>query len=189
MSRFNEKPDTLCWSCHNACGKCAWSAFGIPVAGWTATETIVRGDRGPSRHKLLDSFIVSECPQFKPDEPLRADKVTDEGFRHLLFALLCDLVWDYANAYVKLQAEPDDVTRIRSEQTMKEIESYVEKPLFGDIAYVLELMVDGPKLLELIKRDPLGVIDRLNANPKNARGPQKEKYENSKYRKEQNNAY
>ena len=188
MSRFNEKPDTLCWSCHNACGRCAWSAFGIPVDGWTATETTVRCDRGPLRHKTIQSYIVIECPRYEPDKPMQAKNITDECFKHLLYALLNDLIWDYANAYVKLQAETDGAKRIRSEQTMKEIESYVSKPMFDDIVNVFKLMVDGPKLLDLIKRDPLGVIDRMNANPKNARGPQKERYENSKYRKEQNYA-
>ena len=119
---------------------------------------------------------------------MQAKNITDECFKHLLYAMLNDLIWDYANAYVKLQAETDGAKRIRSEQTMKEIESYVSKPMFDDIVNVLKLMVDGPKLLDLIKRDPLGVIDRMNANPKNARGPQKERYENSKYRKEQNYA-
>lgn len=188
MSRFNEKPDTLCWSCHNACGRCAWSAFGIPVEGWTATETSVKGDRGPFRTKSIQSYIVRECPRFKEDEPLRAERITDDGFKHLLYAMLNDLVWDYASAYIKFQAEMDRDKRIRPEQVMKEIESYVSKPIFDDIVDVLELMVDGPKLLELIRRDPHGVIDRLNANPKNARGEQKEKYKKSKYRKEQNYA-
>ena len=188
MSRFNEKPDTLCWSCHNACGRCAWSAFGIPVEGWAATESSVNVDHGPNRLKQLRTFMVHECPQFKPDEPIRAENVTDEGFRHLLFAMLNDIVRDYANAYIKFQAEMDRDKRIRPEQVMKEIESYVSKPIFDDIVDVLELMVDGPKLLQMIRKDPHGVIDRLNANPKNARGEQKEKYKKSKYRKEQNYA-
>ena len=169
MSRYNEKPDTLCLSCNNACGRCAWSAFGIPVDGWAATETSVKGDRGPSRTKMIQSYIVSECPQFKPDEPLRAERVTDEGFRHLVFAMLCDLVWDYATACIKLQAETNSEKRIRSEKTMKEIESYVSKPLFDDIVDVFELMIDGPKLLELIRRDPHGVIGRMMADPRNVR--------------------
>ena len=169
MSRFNEKPDTLCWSCHNACGRCAWSAFGIPVDGWTATETTVRGHRGPFRHKTIQSYIVSECPRYEPDKPLLADEVTDDGFKHLLYALLNDLVWDYANAYVKLQAETDEDKRIRLEQIVKEIESYVDKPMFDDIVNVLELMVDGPKLLNMIRNDPNGVIGRMMADPRNVR--------------------
>ena len=100
---------------------------------------------------------------------MQAKNVTDEGFKHLLYALLNDLVWDYANAYVKLQAETDDAKRLRSEQTVKEIESYVSKQMFDDIVNVLELMVDGPKLLNMIRNDPNGVIGRMMADPRNVR--------------------
>lgn len=67
---------TLCWRCANACGNCEWSDGSFtPVKGWDATETLLIGDRGISRPKRMQSFIVRKCPKFKDDrEQYRSSK-------------------------------------------------------------------------------------------------------------------
>lgn len=59
------KPETLCWKCANACGKCSWSDGSFtPVPGWKAMKTRLRVD-GPNRY--TDSYIVEECQMFDDD--------------------------------------------------------------------------------------------------------------------------
>lgn len=62
------KPATLCWKCARACGGCSWSDGSFtPVEGWKATPTVLRGDRGVFRHKMMRSYYVQECPLFEND--------------------------------------------------------------------------------------------------------------------------
>lgn len=57
------KPQTLCWRCAKACGKCSWSDRSFtPVEGWVAEPTKLHGDGG-----VIDSFRVIECPLFEDD--------------------------------------------------------------------------------------------------------------------------
>ena len=182
----NNKPDfhpeSLCFRCGNCLDGCSWSRSFVPVEGWRAEPNYINSDEAESYH-------VIECPLYVPDAPKNIEKIHEDGFKPLLYAVLNNMVRDYANAYIKLQASVSDEVRIRSEQTLNEIESFVTQPMFDDVVDVLEIMADGPKLLELIRRDPHGVIDRLNADPDNARGKLKEKYEKAKHRKELNYAY
>lgn len=55
---------TLCWSCDNACGRCEWSAFFIPVKGWNAERSEIK-----NLHKgtAYESYHVYECPKYVPD--------------------------------------------------------------------------------------------------------------------------
>lgn len=68
-------PDTLCWSCANACGGCSWSKTGTygrvtripaPVPGWTAIPSKIRDYK---RREMIEQpgYIVLKCPQYKPD--------------------------------------------------------------------------------------------------------------------------
>ena len=59
---------TLCWSCANACGGCSWSDGSFtPVKGWKAQKTMVRGDRGLYRAKIIKSYRVDKCPLYEDD--------------------------------------------------------------------------------------------------------------------------
>ena len=62
MNDFRHPQPTLCWDCANATGKCSWSSDLKPVKGWTAvpTKKYVYGG-------YMESYLVSECPQFKRD--------------------------------------------------------------------------------------------------------------------------
>lgn len=65
---MQSKP-TLCWKCSKACGGCSWSdGTFTPVEGWTATETTIRGDRGIWRDRIIQSYIVEECPEYEEDK-------------------------------------------------------------------------------------------------------------------------
>ena len=44
---------------------------------------------------------------------------------------------------------------------MREIEKYVVSPTFDEMLGVMKLNIDGQKLLEMIRADPLGVIKRV----------------------------
>ena len=63
------KKNTLCWSCANACGGCSWSdgSFTL-VDGWTAERTSLICDRGEWADKIVESYLVKECPQFVCDK-------------------------------------------------------------------------------------------------------------------------
>lgn len=173
QSRTNNKPDfhleSLCFKCGNCVDGCSWSRTFTPVDGWKAEPNYINSDEAESYH-------VVECPLYVPDKPRSAEQIHDDGFKQLLYAVLNNMVRDYANAYIKLQANPNADKAILLDGTMKEIESFVKQPMFEDIVDVLEIMADGPKLLELIRRDPQGVIDRLNLDPDNLRGRRATEY-------------
>lgn len=54
--------ETLCWDCKNAIGKCTWSQCFVPIKGWKAKPTTY-----DSEGMKIKSFLVKECPEFKPD--------------------------------------------------------------------------------------------------------------------------
>lgn len=151
------KPETLCFRCDNSCGKCSWSARFFPVEGWTATPTKIGTN---CKIKWLPSYFVTDCPKFQADKP-RVDRIHPDGFKPLLYAILNSMIRDYANAYVKYQENPKADDAIHKQRTMGEIESFCKSGFFEDIVDVLEIMADGPKLLELIRKDPLGTLERL----------------------------
>lgn len=187
QSRTNNKPDfhpeSLCFKCGNCVDGCSWSRTFTPVDGWKAEPNYINSDEAESYH-------VIECPQYKLDATRNIEKIHEDGFKPLLYAMLNSMVRDYANAYIKLQANPDADKALLLDGTLKEIESFVKQPMFEDIVDVLEIMADGPKLLELIRRDPNGVIDRLNLDPDNLRGKRARAYREAKLkRKELNHAY
>ena len=67
------KRETLCWQCEWATGKdkkCLWATKFEPVEGWTAIPTKVRADKF-SRHTVIDSFIVCDCPLFELMEEIK----------------------------------------------------------------------------------------------------------------------
>lgn len=65
---MSQSKPTLCWKCSKACGGCSWSdGTFTPVEGWTATETTIRGDRGIWRDRIIQSYIVEECPEYEED--------------------------------------------------------------------------------------------------------------------------
>ena len=62
---------TLGWKCSN-CGNCSWSRSFKPVEGWNAKPTCF-----VDREKVVHSYIVASCPEFKPLTKLRRDKDFD----------------------------------------------------------------------------------------------------------------
>ena len=67
-------PQTICWSCANACGGCSWSRYKThePVPGWTAIPTKIGmqiNSHGRIKRGTVDSYIVLECPEYIPDAP------------------------------------------------------------------------------------------------------------------------
>ena len=75
------KPQTLCWKCANACGKCSWSdGTFTPVEGWTAEQTSIREQHIEygKEHPII-SYHVTACPLFEDDtdqynKPTRRNK-------------------------------------------------------------------------------------------------------------------
>ena len=54
----------ICITCKNSCGLCAWSADLKPVKGWSATPIKKKQSAGV----IVDSFYITDCPQFEYDE-------------------------------------------------------------------------------------------------------------------------
>ena len=66
--------NTLCWKCQNAVPSntngCDWSRHGAPVEGWTAKPTKIL--QPPKA--TIDSYLVIDCPNFKPDKRRKRSK-------------------------------------------------------------------------------------------------------------------
>lgn len=149
------KQEQLCAKCANACGGCRWSDDLLPVEGWDAEPTKVYIDSGTP----MDSFLVKSCPMFKPDGPRHVKSLTDDAFFRLIYAMLFELVREYAHSYKTFMI--DHKERSIAWIKMDEIERYVKTPMFDEMLGVMKLPIDGPKLLEMIRADPLGVIKRV----------------------------
>ena len=59
QSERKREDSQLCWGCKKACGKCIWSAFAIPVYGWTAKPIIIRDSAGD-----MNSYRIKKCPLY-----------------------------------------------------------------------------------------------------------------------------
>ena len=177
-SNFDQ--ETLCFKCANAYKKCSWSAAFIPVEGWTATPTIKRMGK---KEKEVPSYLVTECPLFRADSQRNIETIHDDAIKPFLYAMLLSLVHDYADDYIKYTSNPNADHANDYRRSMSETERFVEGPLFEDMVDVLELMVNGPKLLKLIRSDPHGVLERIKADPDNFRGKQAEEHEEVKHRR------
>lgn len=55
---------TICWTCRNACGQCAWSRSFRPVKGWEARQTLLYAS-DPDGGTV--SYEVIRCPEYEPD--------------------------------------------------------------------------------------------------------------------------
>lgn len=67
MKMFEHEPETICWTCRRAVGRCSWSAGNfVPVDGWRAVQTR-RVDTDRKRIIIISSYLVIECPEYLPD--------------------------------------------------------------------------------------------------------------------------
>lgn len=53
--------NTLCWQCKRAYGDCSWSESFVPVKGWNAEPTIIKGNK---KEPEIYSYNVKKCPLF-----------------------------------------------------------------------------------------------------------------------------
>lgn len=149
------KEDQLCAKCRNACGGCRWSDELLPVEGWNAEPTKIYINKG----KPIDSFHVIACPMYIPDRKKNVDHLTNDAAYRLMYAILFSLVRDYANSCKKLYVDRENSAL--AYQKLKEIQQYVKTPMFDEMLGVMKLNIDGPKLLEMIREDPINVIERI----------------------------
>ncbi len=79
--------DSLCWHCSRATdGSCSWSNSFIPVDGWDAEKSVIKG------HYSADTFFVKGCPLFAKYEPPVMD---DIGVEKLSDAVMARAGRDY----------------------------------------------------------------------------------------------
>lgn len=164
MKNWNVKPESLCFLCANSKGGCSWSDRFEPVEGWKATKTVIHPNITSGR---VDSYFVEDCPLFQADPPKQFTSIHPEAFRPFIIAIITAMVRDYADAYVKLNSDPKPDGAIYKELIMKEIESYASSGFFEDVVDYLGLMVNGQKLLEMIRNDPQGILNRLKSAENN----------------------
>ena len=55
-----------CFFCKNACGKCLWSKLFVPIPGWDAEPSVIRGFSG-KRYVITKTFWIKKCPLFEDD--------------------------------------------------------------------------------------------------------------------------
>ena len=149
------KQKQLCETCGRACGGCKWSDELLPVDGWSAEPSKIY----INKRKPIDSFYVKSCPEYRPDGPKNIGHLTNDAAYRLMYAILFAMVHDYADSCRKLYVEqkPDALAY----QKLKEIKQYVNTPMFDEMLGVLQFNTDGPTLLEMIRADPLGVLQRI----------------------------
>ena len=71
LEDYLEDSGQLCWKCKKACGLCSWSHHFEPIPGWTAKpirRSFGNGKKGPV---VMDTYRITECPLYVPDEPMR----------------------------------------------------------------------------------------------------------------------
>lgn len=66
MAKNSGVVHTLCWNCANTNGNlCSWfAADAKPVEGWVAEETQLKV-RNNRENRIIQSFVVHSCPNFK----------------------------------------------------------------------------------------------------------------------------
>lgn len=64
--RYKDKR-SLCWSCANSTNgsKCPWVRSFVPVAGWEAEKTQIKGNGKGA--KGYESYNVKKCPLYRAD--------------------------------------------------------------------------------------------------------------------------
>ena len=157
MKRYCDT-ETKCCGCARSCGGCSWTDGTFrPVLGWKASPTKIRmGGR------IIESYHVESCPMFQADEPNRyVDGIVDESLGPLIFAMLNRMIADYAELCVRSNADPNSDKLLTITMQMNQIERYVQSPIFEDMVDAVKLSVSGPKLLDLVRADPLGTLERI----------------------------
>ncbi len=77
----NAKNTNICFYCQNACGGCSWSEINPdtkkprfePVPGWTAKLVFLNIGSRNKESILVETYHITNCPQFIPDEPRKKD--------------------------------------------------------------------------------------------------------------------
>lgn len=81
-TRGNKKTKTnICFDCKKACGGCSWSEINPdtkkprfePVPGWTAEKVILQVGNSKSGHVMIETYAITDCPLFEPEEPRKVD--------------------------------------------------------------------------------------------------------------------
>lgn len=75
VNRNQHTKPTKCWSCENtAYGKCPWFTDFTPVEGWTAEPTKINNAIKAGARRLIDSYLVLDCPLYEPMKKREVDK-------------------------------------------------------------------------------------------------------------------
>lgn len=62
----------ICIHCKNALGGCSWSEVDMntkkirfkPIPGWTAEKTVIGDTRYRGKHRIIETYHITACPQF-----------------------------------------------------------------------------------------------------------------------------
>lgn len=153
--------NTLCAKCSNACGRCAWSALMIPVAGWTAKKTKINAQH--NREPLfVETYRVIECPLFQADKEQHTETIRTDKVKTLIYAILIRAVSDYATYQIKLAKSAHPTAYLL--QNIREVERFLNAPMTADMLNVCGLGMDPQLIIDAVKADPHGVIERLRIN-------------------------
>lgn len=157
---YNCEEKTLCERCQNACGRCAWSAFGMPVNGWTATKVKLNAQH--NREPLyIETYRVFECPLFNADAERHTPNIRSDRVMVLAYAILFDAVSEYAYM-LKRRSERGETQELN--KRIKHAEQWFLSESNADLLNLCGIEMDPQLVLDAIKVDPLGVIERLRVN-------------------------
>lgn len=184
-------PDTLCWNCRYATGTqmpktlvltsrktgakrqfqgCPWATASIAVPGWKAEKTIIKNPETFGGKQ--DSYIVYECPHFKPDtrKETTIEEIIEVFGLPVRYALSNRLIlWDYYEIYKILIAEAKKIygPKPTSEEILK-VKIAAVKAYIEDLEYDLDDKYITQE--EFVQR--LDLVDTLEKTLKKYHGKQ-----------------
>lgn len=159
--RRMDVPVSICRNCDKACGKCSWSAIFMPVKGWDAEPTKIN----ISGRRAIDSFLVKSCPLFRADDARHTKTIRTDRVKPFGLALLVSAIRDYATATIKIErcrlTGKSPVKYARYLSTASQTEWWFNSPLGTDILDACGIKTDPNVLLQAIRSDPEGVLNRI----------------------------
>ena len=154
-------PVSICRNCEKAGGRCSWSAVFVPVKGWDAEPTKIN----ISGRRSIGSYLVKSCPLFQADDARHTKTIRTDSVKPFGLALLVSAVRDYATATIKIKRcrltgkSPAKYARYLS--TVSQTEWWFRSSLVTDILDVCGIKTDPDVLLQAIRSDPEGVLNRI----------------------------
>jgi hypothetical protein len=115
---------------------------------------------------LVESYNVLGCPLFVADKKRHTERIREDRLTTLVYKIIERAIIDYA----KILTEPDKTDRrindgcVKSKAAVNQetIEQFFNDPNTDDMLHVCGIKITGSHILNMIRSDPHGVLDRIH---------------------------